>query len=53
MRADDFAIFLDLFSKENGNINATDNSGRNLLSYVKEHKSSAEYATALQNHGAA
>ncbi len=52
MRADDFADFLEMFLAEKRDINATDNEGRTLLSYVKEHRNSAEYRQALQANGA-
>lgn len=52
MRADDFALFLDMFLEIDGDLNATDPAGRTVLSYVQEHRKSGEFAIALQQRGA-
>lgn len=52
MRADDFALFLDMFLDTKGDINAVDGEGRTVLSYVNEHRKSGEFAEALQQRGA-
>jgi len=52
MRADDFALFLDMFLDAQGDINAADGEGRTVLSYVKEHRKSGEFAEVLQQRGA-
>jgi hypothetical protein len=52
MRVEDFAKFLDMFLAQGRQINARDPNGRTVLSYVREHRRSAEYAQILQQHGA-
>ena len=52
MRAEDFEIFVTLFCGEGRDINATDASGRSVLSYVREHRNSEDYAGILQAKGA-
>jgi hypothetical protein len=52
MRAEDFALFTDIFVGAGSDINATDASGRTVLSYIAEHRASADYATVLQQRGA-
>lgn len=52
MRADDFEKFVAMFLQEKRNINARDAHGRTLLSYVREHAKSTEYAEILQRNGA-
>lgn len=53
MRADDFALFLDMFLAEGRQINATDKNGRSVLSYAVEHRNSGEFVDALRGKGAA
>jgi hypothetical protein len=53
MRADDFAKFVALFIEQGRNINARNPQGRTVLSYVREHTKSVEYAQTLEQHGAA
>jgi hypothetical protein len=52
MRTDDFEKFVAMFLEQNRDINARDPQGRTVLSYVKEHKKSAEYAEILERNGA-
>ena len=52
MRAEDFADFVGMFLEEGRNINARDPDGRTVLSYVAEHRNSAEYAEVLRANGA-
>jgi hypothetical protein len=52
MRAEDFAVFVGLFTAKERNINALDPNGRTLLSYVREHRKSDEFARILEEHGA-
>src|SRR5690606_25979226 len=52
MRADDFGDFLRMFVEAGGNINARDRAGRTVLSYVREHRNSTEFAKLLVQHGA-
>ena len=52
MRAEDFEIFIDLFKQQGRNLNALDPQGRSLLSYAREHRSSAEFVRILEQNGA-
>ncbi len=52
MRGDDFAKFVALFVGAGRNINAEDPQGRSVLSYVREHTKSQEYAQILLRSGA-
>jgi hypothetical protein len=52
MRADNFEQFIAMFLAEKRNINARDPQGRTLLSYVREHQKSTEYADILIRNGA-
>jgi hypothetical protein len=52
MKAENFATFVQFFTEEGRNINATNPEGRTLLSLVKEHQSFPEYAEILENAGA-
>jgi aryl-alcohol dehydrogenase-like predicted oxidoreductase len=52
MRAEDFEIFIGLFKGAGRNLNARDPQGRTLLSYVREHRNSAEFARILEQNGA-
>jgi len=52
MRADDFEKFVGFFVEAGGNINARDPQGRTVLSYMREHAKSGEYAAILQRAGA-
>ncbi len=53
MRAEDFEIFVGFFLEQGHNINARDPRGRSVLDYVREHRSSTEYAEILTRNGAA
>lgn len=52
MRADDFSLFIGMFLEAGHDLNATDNSGRSVLSYVQEHRNGGDYAEALTAAGA-
>lgn len=52
MRAEDFAVFVEMFTQEGHNINACDPKGRTVLSYVDEHRNSGEFAETLRKHSA-
>lgn len=52
MRAEDFALFLGIFVEAGGDVNAVDPKGRSVLSYVREHRHSGEFAAALEARGA-
>ncbi|MFT5033766.1 MAG: hypothetical protein ACI89D_001831 [Bermanella sp.] len=52
MRSDDFELFVGMFLEAGHDINAQNQSGRSVLSYVKEHRNSAEFATVLNRNGA-
>lgn len=52
MKAENFATFIQFFTEEGRNINATNPEGRTLLSLVKEHQSFPEYAEILEAAGA-
>lgn len=52
MRADDFAKFVDMFVGQGRNVNARNPQGRTVLSFIREHAKSGEYAEILQRHGA-
>lgn len=52
MRADDFELFIGMFLEQNRDINAQDNTGRTVLSYISEHRNSDDYAAALTKNGA-
>ena len=52
MRADDFELFIGMFLKAGGNINAQDSTQRSVLSYAKAHRNGGEYASALEKNGA-
>jgi len=53
MRADDFEKFVAMFLEQGHDINARDPQGRTVLSYVKDHVKSGEYAEILEKNGAA
>lgn len=52
MRADNFEEFIQFFVTRNRDINAKSNGGETVLSIVKEHKNSVEYADILIGAGA-
>lgn len=52
MRVEDFEDFLDMFIADGHQLNARDPKGRTVLSYVREHRNSAEFARALEQRGA-
>ena len=52
MRLADFELFVGFFIEDGRNINARYRHGRTALSYVREHRKSAGYAQALEQHGA-
>lgn len=52
MRLENFAEFVGFFVDENRNINATNPDGETVLSIVKQHRSSVDYAKVLAEHGA-
>lgn len=52
MRLEDFELFIGFFLEDGRDLNARDPQGRTALSYISEHRRSAEYAEALQRQGA-
>ena len=52
MRADDFGKFVAMFLEQGRNLNARNPQGRTVLSYIREHAKSGEYAQILTQHGA-
>lgn len=52
MRSEHFDMFIDMFLAENRDLNAQDKAGRTVLSYIKEHRNSADYVKALENKAA-
>lgn len=52
MRLEDFQKFLTLFTRAGLDLNAQDPDGRTALSYIQQHRSSADYATVLRAAGA-
>jgi hypothetical protein len=52
MRASDFARFLELFTAEGRDVNASNDAGETVLSIVSKHRRSGEYAELLRTHGA-
>ena len=52
MRAEDFKLFVDFFSAEGRQVNATGLDGRNVLNIVSEHRHGTEYADILIAAGA-
>lgn len=52
MRVDDFAKFVAMFIEQGRNVNARNPQGRTVLSYIREHAKSDEYAQILVQHGA-
>jgi hypothetical protein len=53
MRPSDFELFVDFFTGEDRNLNATDRSGRSVLDIVSTHRHGAEYVRILKAAGAA
>jgi hypothetical protein len=52
MRADDFEKFVGFFTAEGRSVNSKDPEGRTVLSIVREHRRSGEYAEILKQAGA-
>lgn len=52
MRLENFAEFVGFFVAEERNINAKSPEGVTVLSIVKQHRSSVDYAQVLSEHGA-
>ena len=52
MRADNFRDFIRFYKEEGRDVNAKDQQGRTVLSYVLEHRTSNEFAEILQENGA-
>ena len=52
MRAEDFAKFVDFFTAAGRNLNSPDPQGRTVLSIVRQHRRSSEYAGILEKAGA-
>jgi hypothetical protein len=53
MRLENFEEFVGFFTADNRNINATNPKGETVLSIVKQHPSSTDYANVLSTNGAA
>ncbi|MCP3908230.1 MAG: hypothetical protein GY712_09465 [Oceanicoccus sp.] len=53
MRLENFAEFVGFFTAQDRNINATNPKGETVLSIVKQHRASADYAEVLSANGAA
>jgi hypothetical protein len=53
MRAADFELFVGFFTEQGRNVNATDRSGRSVITVVGEHRHGNEYAEILRKAGAA
>lgn len=51
MRADDFELFVGMFLEADHDINAKNQMGRTVLSYVVEHRNSVEFAEILKRNG--
>ncbi len=51
MRAEDFALFVEMFQAQQRDINATGPDGRNVLQIVSEHRHGAPYTEILGNAG--
>lgn len=52
MRASDFGKFLEFFTADGRDVNATDPAGQTVLSIVEEHRRGGEYAQLLRAAGA-
>ena len=52
MRLENFAEFVSFFIAEGRNINATDPKGETVLSIIKQHRTSVDYANILVANGA-
>lgn len=52
MRADDFALFIDMFMAEKRDINAVGPRGQTLLDIAAEHRNSASFVEVLRQAGA-
>jgi hypothetical protein len=53
MRAEDFELFLQFFTAEKRDVNATGKDGRSVLDIVKTHRHGVEYVSILTAAGAA
>ncbi|AQA19822.1 hypothetical protein BST95_17785 [Halioglobus japonicus] len=53
MRADDFALFLGMFTEQQRDVNAAGRDGRTVLAIVSEHRNGSAYADILKSAGAA
>jgi FMN phosphatase YigB (HAD superfamily) len=51
MRAEDFEQFVEFFIELKRDINSKDPQGRTALSYIREHRTSTDYAAVLEKHG--
>jgi len=52
MRLENFEEFVELFAKQDRNINATNPKGQTALSIIESHRTSADYADVLKRFGA-
>ena len=52
MRAEDFAKFVGFFTADGRDLNSADPEGRTVLSIVREHRTSGDYADILVQAGA-
>ena len=52
MRAEDFAKFVGFFVAEGRDLNSADPEGRTVLSIIRQHRRSADYAEILEQAGA-
>ncbi|QFU74933.1 hypothetical protein EY643_04345 [Halioglobus maricola] len=53
MRADDFELFVSMFTGQERDVNATGRDGRTVLAIVGEHRKGTPYAEILKAAGAA
>jgi hypothetical protein len=52
MRASDFELFVQFFSEQERNLNASGPGGRTVLDIISEHRYGVEYAEVLRAAGA-
>ncbi len=52
MRAEDFALFVEMFQSQQRDINATGREGISVLDIVSEHRQGGAYANVLRSAGA-
>jgi len=52
MRAEDFAVFVQFFTKQQRDVNAQGRDGRTVLDIVNSHRLGVDYAAILQQAGA-